>query len=111
MKGYNMPKNLAVTDEQVLKAAAVTVTGDLGDQTLTDYLKSLLETLWEEEEEFSGKRPFGNSGWKYDVFAGFVRAGLISGKISPEDGWVEECDTKTGDAIVLAVIKRFVIKG
>ena len=36
------------------------------DETLTvkDYLKTLLHTLWDEEDGFSGKRPFGNSGWQ-----------------------------------------------
>jgi hypothetical protein len=37
---------------------------DAGDNiTIRDYLRILLETLWEEGEGFSGKRPFGNSGW------------------------------------------------
>ena len=28
-----------------------------------DFFKQLLSTLIDEEEGFSGKRPFGNSGW------------------------------------------------
>jgi hypothetical protein len=29
-------------------------------------------TLWDEEDSFSGKRPFGNSGWKWDVYTAFL---------------------------------------
>ena len=45
--------------------------------TVRDYLKDLLSTLWREEEGFSGKRPFGNSGWKYELYAALTAAGLI----------------------------------
>jgi hypothetical protein len=40
---------------------------DAGADTVRDYLKALLLKLWEEEEGFSGKRPFGNSGWKHEL--------------------------------------------
>jgi hypothetical protein len=35
------------------------------DQTLTfrEYFVEILQTLFWKEEAFSGKRPFGNSGW------------------------------------------------
>lgn len=37
---------------------------DAGAKTIGEYLKKLLLTLWDEEDGFSGKRPFGNSSWK-----------------------------------------------
>jgi len=40
---------------------------DSGADTVKGYLKALLSTLWDEGEGFSGKRPFGNSGWEYDL--------------------------------------------
>lgn len=40
---------------------------DLGTTTVREYFKSLLSSLWNEGEGFSGKRPFGNSGWEYDL--------------------------------------------
>jgi len=40
---------------------------DSGADTVKGYLKALLFTLWDEDEGFSGKRPFGNSGWEYDL--------------------------------------------
>jgi len=40
---------------------------DSGADTVKGYLKALLFTLWDEDEGFSGKRPFGNSGWEYEL--------------------------------------------
>ena len=41
---------------------------DAGDNlTVREYFKTLLLTLWDEKEGFSGKRPWGNSGWEYEV--------------------------------------------
>jgi hypothetical protein len=37
--------------------------------TIKDYLKELLLRLWNECEGFSSKRPFGNSGWEWDLVA------------------------------------------
>jgi hypothetical protein len=45
------------------------------------YLKSLLSELWKEEESFSGKRPFGNSGWQHDVWAALIKGGALPGKL------------------------------
>lgn len=106
-----MATKIAITDEQIRKAAAVIVDGDLGKQTLVDYLKSLLETLWEEGENFSGKRPFGNGGWQLHVCKAFVIAKLVDGEIDADDDYLVACDEKAGDALVLAVIRRLVIKG
>lgn len=101
-----MPK-MTFTDEQILKAAAVVIEDD-EKQILTEYLKHLLRTLWKEGEEFSGKRPFGNSGWEFDVYKALIKANLITGKLD-EDDYVDKVDTEEGDALVLAVIDKFVI--
>lgn len=44
--------------------------------TVKDYLKALLIAVWDEGESFSGKRPFGNSGWDSDILDALVDAGL-----------------------------------
>ncbi|MEG1662931.1 MAG: hypothetical protein RR338_03005 [Clostridia bacterium] len=40
---------------------------DIGVVTIKQYFKQLLLTLFAEGECFSGKRPFGNSAWEYDI--------------------------------------------
>ena len=52
---------------------------DLGEVTFREYFHKLLQTLWFEDEGFSGKRPFGNSGWSWDLFRGLVANGLVAG--------------------------------
>ena len=49
---------------------------DSGAYTVKGYLKALLIAVWDEGESFSGKRPFGNSGWDSDILDALVDAGL-----------------------------------
>ena len=56
-----------------------------GDRiTVGCYLRKLLEKIWIEEEGFSGKRPFGNSGWQSDLTIPLVAGGFIDGEIIEE---------------------------
>jgi len=71
--------------------------------TVGDYLRVLLSTLWQEEDGFSGKRPFGNSGWKFDVYLGLMTAGHIDGELD-EDGYVARMDEAAGDALIFQAI-------
>ncbi len=71
---------------------------------MRDYLIALLDELWREGEGFSGKRPFGNSGWDYEVYVGLVKAGAVDGKID-EYGYLEELDEEAGRRLILDAIK------
>lgn len=63
---------------------------DIGEnKTVRDYLHELLQTLWRETEDFSGKRPFGNSGWEFELYAPLIKSGHISGRLD-EDGYVDK---------------------
>jgi hypothetical protein len=53
--------------------------------TVRDYLFELLIAVWDEGESFSGKRPFGNSGWEYDLYAPLIQAGLSKASSTPTD--------------------------
>ncbi len=71
--------------------------------TVRDYLKALVRRIWEEGEGFSGKRPFGNSGWRCELELALVKAGAIEGKIDV-DGYLDDadgaaCDRAINDAI------------
>lgn len=65
---------------------------DLDEESISvrEYLKTLLLTLFYEGEGFSGKRPFGNSGWEHDLKNALVKSGHINGRI--EDECLEEFD-------------------
>ena len=60
---------------------------DIGEVTARQYLKRLLSHLLMQGEGFSGKRPFGNSGWENELAQPLIMAGAISGTI--EDGYAE----------------------
>lgn len=67
--------------------------------TIRDYLTALLTRVWTENEEFSGKYPFGNSDWQYDLYGALADAGLIN-----HDEKDEYVDTAEGDRYILAAI-------
>jgi hypothetical protein len=67
--------------------------------TIREYLRLLLSKVWNREEGFSGKRPFGISNWQYDLYIPLVKANVIDGKID-EDGFLEEVDDKAGHDII-----------
>ncbi len=71
--------------------------------TVRDYLRKLLLTLWDEGEMFSGKRPFGNSGWDYDLYVPLIRAGLIEDALD-EYGYVQDVAEAKAHAFVRQLI-------
>lgn len=76
---------------------------DANASTIRAYLVALVREVWKEVDGFSGKRPFGNSGWQYEVYDALVTAGHVQGR-TDEDGYLEECDTDAADALILTAI-------
>ena len=86
-----------VTDKTVAAALEVRFDSDAGDNlTVRDYLRTLLETLWREGEGFSGKRPFGNSGWEHDIYRPLIAAGFLVGTLDG-DGYIEDYDREAAE--------------
>ena len=78
--------------------------------TVRGYLIALLRELWREAEGFSGKRPFGDSGWQYEVYAALGHAGLLKVTFDP-DGYIEDVDERAGDTLVYAALDRLAAVG
>lgn len=76
---------------------------DAGAATIREYLIKLLAELWEWQEGFSGKRPFGNSGWDYEPLGALLDAGLIDGA-RDEDGYIDRLDDVKGNALIAKAI-------
>ena len=82
--------------------------------TVREYLIQLLSTLWDEQDGFSGKRPFGNSCWDLDIIRVLVDSGHIQGKIIrvyDDDGdlveiYDKDVDWKSGHRFVANLIKQ-----
>lgn len=73
--------------------------------TIREYLIALLDRLWDELEGFSGKRPFGNSGWEYTLAVPLIENGFVNGIIDA-DGYVEEIDWDEFHGFVKECIKE-----
>lgn len=79
-------------------------TNDASAGTVRQYLIKLLADCWRLEDGFDGKRPFGNSGWKYEVYGALVDAGLIEGG-RDSDGYLDSCDSTEGEQLVAQAIQ------
>ena len=78
---------------------------DADAKTIGEYLLKLLLTLWDEKESFSGKRPFGNSSWEYEIYTALISSGVIMGSLD-EEGYVIDVDWEAADIIVREIISR-----
>lgn len=75
---------------------------DANAATVRDYLQELLLALLHEQDCFSGKRPFGNSGWfTCDLAPPLIKAGLVEGKLDSDD-YTEKCN----EAQLAAVLRQ-----
>jgi hypothetical protein len=80
---------------------------DLGENvTLRYFLSKLLSTLWIEEESFSGKRPFGNSGWQYSIYNSLAENKLIPSDGVPDENGDYNYNTKEAKEFVLRIIEE-----
>lgn len=91
-----------MTNEEILNLSMQE--NDADASTIKEYLIKLLLKLWSEGEGFSGKRPFGNSSWEYELFIPLIKNGLIRGKLDSY-GYIDDCDNKKGFKIIEELIK------
>lgn len=83
---------------------------DAGAATIREYLVALLSVVWRERDGFSGKRPFGNSGWEYEIYDALHEAGHVVGVVD-EDGYLDEVDTRTADRLIADAIRDLGMEG
>lgn len=77
---------------------------DANATTIGDYFMCLAEQAWVEEEGFSGKRPFGNSGWQHEVYKALIKHNAITG-VFDEYGYIESCDDHAAEQIIASTLK------
>jgi hypothetical protein len=107
MKGKNMRlEEIGMDNKEILKLKFKST--DLGKEiTIKDFFKELLITLFKEGECFSGKRPFGNSGWDYDLCVCLVQNGVIEGSYFDNCSFTDwEYDSAAAESKILDLIKE-----
>lgn len=78
---------------------------DAGAETIRDYLKRLLFEVYAKNERFSGKRPFGNSDWEWELYHALIAGGAsFAGSINEEDE-LEIDDTDELDLLIFDAIE------
>jgi hypothetical protein len=93
-----------MTDPSTILSTPMPPGNDAGASTVRDYLIRLLSDVWEYGEGFNGKRPFGNSGWEWELHAALAKAGHITG-VFDKDGYIEAADEDAGRALIAKAIK------
>lgn len=79
---------------------------EAGASSIRGYLKNLLLCMWDDPEAFSGKRPFGNSGWEYELYSALIVAGIVKGTLD-EEGYIEQFqDRVLADQLITDAIKN-----
>lgn len=86
------------TNQQVL--ATPMGYNDAGAHTIGQYLAVLLDVMWESDDA----KPFGNSGWKNEVFSALAAAGLINATEDPYGGYTN-MDTRAGERLIQDAIR------
>jgi len=77
---------------------------DAGQNTVRAYLTELLLAVWRDRDCFIGKRPFGNSGWEYELYTPLVKAGFVTGVLDA-DGGLDTFDRRAADTLISDAIK------
>lgn len=80
------------------------IENDADASTIGEYFSMLLVMVWKDKEGFSRKRPFGNSGWEYEVYASLIKAGLVDGKFDADDGYIIDCNYNKADRLICDAI-------
>lgn len=80
-------------------------TNDAEASNIREYLKRLLSELWDDGESFSGKRPFGNSGWEFELYTALVAAKMIDGELD-SDGYLITYNKKAAHNMIRNAIKE-----
>lgn len=73
--------------------------------SLKEYLKLTLVTFLKEGEGFSGKRPFGNSDWDWQIYKGLIALDSSLGKLD-EDGYINTVDQRACDMIIMKCVEE-----
>jgi len=91
-----------MTNQELLNIKIKSFNHD-NDLTVKGYLRLLLTNLWDKGESFSSKRPFGDSGWEYDLYIPLILSGAIKGEID-QYGDILSFDTVAANGLVFTLI-------
>ncbi len=100
-----VPASPAPVGKTLRDALELRFDSDAGEnRTVREYLQILLTRLWREQERFSGKRPFGNSGWEYELLDALGRAGFVDCDVEDDEVFFDDGEKAAANRYVEALI-------
>lgn len=72
---------------------------DLEECTVRQYLVELSRQCWVECEGFSGKRPFGNSGWQLEVAMALADGGFVARTLDSDGNWLANDESEVDELV------------
>lgn len=78
---------------------------DVGGRPFRAMLKDLLTMVLLQGEEFDGKRPWGDSGWEWDIYNAMVVNGFVRGVVD-EYGDVDGVDITECDELIMRCVEE-----
>ena len=76
-----------------------------GAATIRQFFVAVADRVWNYGEEFSGKHPFGNANWHWDLYRVLVQAGVVEGFRDGLGGELLPSDIFVADRIVRDAIR------
>lgn len=81
---------------------------EAGAASVREYLIELLNVVIRYDEDVI-KRPFGNSGWMWDLYEALAKAGYAGGVLD-NDGYVEDIDRRAARSLLLEAVAALATK-
>lgn len=78
---------------------------DVEGTSLRVMLKDLLTMVLLQGEQFDGKRPWGDSGWEFDIYRAMVLNGFIKGTVD-EYGDIYNYSVAECDELILRCVEE-----
>ncbi|WP_329405481.1 hypothetical protein OG563_26835 [Nocardia vinacea] len=82
---------------------------DADAATIREYLLILLKTLVAEMDSFSGKKPFGNSGWIFELYDALACARVVEAAFD-EEGDLTDLDRDAAEMLIAEAIDALLIE-
>lgn len=93
------------SDQQILDTPVSA--NNSGASTVRGYLVAIVAAVWDRGSDFSGKRPFGSSGWYFDIYTALAKAGHICATFDENDyiDEISDVERDKADSMISSAIQ------
>ena len=105
-----MPEMIKKTDGEMISLHQISEiefeSREMGTEvTIKQWLQELLCRVWVEQDDFSGKKAFGDSNWSWDIYETLYTNRIIDGSMNEYEGLdLTRVQFEIADKIILDII-------